>query len=429
MTNAETNNPLDDELLSAYVDGQLSDEERQAVERRLEHDADARQLLAELRVLSTTLRGLPDEEIGADLRDGVFQQAEREMLLGSGAQPATDLDLAKPNLSVPRRWIWTATAVAAALLLTLFLPSTEPEDRPVAKAKRQLKTDAERLKQPTAAQAPEFRALQDESGAREEVSAQEAAEVPAEMSVVEESGESTDSVQRDIGVAPSAPQSGRKSRTRSNRLLPVAPKGEAIEEEQVVGRARDDRSLARVHLTLKDSEAGKAEFLDLLAENKITWIQKRDRSAYRRGQLSQSPSQAIGGGLGREMLSSKEIAVNGPLVVEASPAQFQRLLAALHDDTRHFKSLWIAGGKTANFPQQWMSWQRKFSGDSEEVVDRLNQPADRSSATPRVEHPDEERFKDRIKADLEFSKTKSLRLVFVLQTEEPAPAAAATPQK
>ncbi|NUQ47365.1 MAG: zf-HC2 domain-containing protein, partial [Phycisphaerae bacterium] len=50
--------PAQDELLSAYLDGELEEGERRLVEARLESDPAARALLAELRGASAALRSL-----------------------------------------------------------------------------------------------------------------------------------------------------------------------------------------------------------------------------------------------------------------------------------------------------------------------------------------------------------------------------------
>jgi anti-sigma factor RsiW len=101
----ETNDNLDDELLSAYVDGELTDAERAAVEARLEGDAAARELVAELRSLSGSLRALPRESLAEDLRGAVLKQI--------GDAPVS---LPPVKLSMVHRLLWPAIAIAAALL-------------------------------------------------------------------------------------------------------------------------------------------------------------------------------------------------------------------------------------------------------------------------------------------------------------------------
>ncbi|MCE5266772.1 MAG: zf-HC2 domain-containing protein [Planctomycetaceae bacterium] len=68
------------ELLSAYLDGELTAAEQEEVERLLATDPAARQLLEDLRALSATLQSLPQEKVGEDLSHRVLQAAERRMI-------------------------------------------------------------------------------------------------------------------------------------------------------------------------------------------------------------------------------------------------------------------------------------------------------------------------------------------------------------
>jgi hypothetical protein len=113
----------EDELLSAYVDGELSAEEWAAVEARLRDDPRARKLVEELRAVSATLRALPRDKLGADLREAVLQQAQ----IHREPMPS--------DAGMVRRWAWAALALAAALLLAIYLPETRQEEQPVAQAK------------------------------------------------------------------------------------------------------------------------------------------------------------------------------------------------------------------------------------------------------------------------------------------------------
>jgi anti-sigma factor RsiW len=54
-----TPEPLAEDLLSAYLDGECDTAERAAVEARLAHDADWRAILDDLRTVRATVRSLP----------------------------------------------------------------------------------------------------------------------------------------------------------------------------------------------------------------------------------------------------------------------------------------------------------------------------------------------------------------------------------
>ncbi|MCH7751171.1 MAG: hypothetical protein IH898_03310 [Planctomycetes bacterium] len=122
MSDANSYKSLDDELLSAHVDGELTEAERTAVEQRLRDDPQARELVAELRRVSETLRSLPKHELGADLREAVLQEA------------VVHTERAPAEGGWTRRWAWATLALAAALLLTVYLPETNRDEQPLAGA-------------------------------------------------------------------------------------------------------------------------------------------------------------------------------------------------------------------------------------------------------------------------------------------------------
>ncbi len=69
------------ELLSAYLDGELSEKDRAVVERLLAEDASARQLCAELQQTSQAMSALPQRAAPASIMEAFQRGAEREMLL------------------------------------------------------------------------------------------------------------------------------------------------------------------------------------------------------------------------------------------------------------------------------------------------------------------------------------------------------------
>ncbi len=118
----------ENELLSAYIDGELTVEERAAVERILNENPEAQQLVDELRSLSLRLQALPPYKLDGGLAERVLVAAEREML----AHPATplpkfhqvDVPQAKAKswagrLMRPRNFAWSAVAIFVAVVLML----------------------------------------------------------------------------------------------------------------------------------------------------------------------------------------------------------------------------------------------------------------------------------------------------------------------
>ena len=135
----------ENELLSAYLDGELTAQEQAQVEQLLATSAAARQLLDELRTLSSTLQALPVHKPGVDLSQRVLRAAERQILSGGDVRPERDepppeqvpspasivgRDLWK-RLLRPRSLLWAAAIFLVALFL--HLREAGPPNPPAAR--------------------------------------------------------------------------------------------------------------------------------------------------------------------------------------------------------------------------------------------------------------------------------------------------------
>ena len=154
----------DEELISAFLDDELSPEERVRAEQLLTERADLRRLLDDLRGLREGLRALPSYALGEEFGSLVMRRAEREMLRGDAGRPLDSLIAdapAKPqdreppaadkiaeqkivDLNHADRWrrptAWALIALAAALVITvvergMFAPrdgnvALKPADQP-----------------------------------------------------------------------------------------------------------------------------------------------------------------------------------------------------------------------------------------------------------------------------------------------------------
>lgn len=136
-------NPLsNDELISAYLDGELSGEEQQRAEQLLAESAESRQLLEELRSLRSGMESLPRHRLEEDFASRVMDRAERAMVTGEFAdeniadgqaataeQKTLDSDAAvvlPTEADLPRRrgsrtLAWSAAGIAAAVVAMLFI--------------------------------------------------------------------------------------------------------------------------------------------------------------------------------------------------------------------------------------------------------------------------------------------------------------------
>ena len=125
---------FDDELLSAYLDDELSAEERARVDERLAADPAAAQLLDELRAVSGAVRALPREKLSRDLRASVLAGLE-----GVAAEDDAERHVVRLPYAGDDRWagvrrglVWSSLAIAATLLLMAVQPR-EKDGKPVAK--------------------------------------------------------------------------------------------------------------------------------------------------------------------------------------------------------------------------------------------------------------------------------------------------------
>jgi hypothetical protein len=122
----------ENELLSTYLDGELTAAEQAEVEQLLARSPAARQLLEELRALSSKLQALPQHKLGEDLSQHVLQVAQRRMLTTSA--PPGELPRPAPptrrailrRLVNSRALVWSSLAVAVAVILTVINPN-QPE--------------------------------------------------------------------------------------------------------------------------------------------------------------------------------------------------------------------------------------------------------------------------------------------------------------
>ena len=129
------------ELLSAYLDGELTAAERAQVDQLLAADPTARQWVEEFRALGKTLQSLPREKLGEDFAPRVLELAQRRILAQTPreppqAQPAEPPQPAWRNtvrgMFSRRALLWSGLAVAIAVMMMIWNPP--PENRRIAVA-------------------------------------------------------------------------------------------------------------------------------------------------------------------------------------------------------------------------------------------------------------------------------------------------------
>lgn len=151
------NSPPFDELISAYLDGELDAVERAQVERVLHDDARLRRTYNQFKALRTTLQALPHAEPDEELTAAILRHAEHRMAApqadaANQSLSAKSRTTAWPAAQHTRDWrfgLIIATSVAALVLLALFVPATW--NRRIATAPRNIAMAEDREREVMAA--------------------------------------------------------------------------------------------------------------------------------------------------------------------------------------------------------------------------------------------------------------------------------------
>ncbi|GAB6164875.1 hypothetical protein JCM19992_08750 [Thermostilla marina] len=197
-------NVPENELFSAYLDGELTAEEERRVEQLLAESDSARQLMDELRSLSAVLQSLPREQAPIDFSERVLQEVRHRVLddapLGTadGPRPAVSVepsdDEALPSITFgtvlrravrPRNLIWAIVAASVAMVFYLADVNDRVGERPQDLALRQIPSEeAETVPEMEAAveetlPAPESLAVTEDAAAGATAETMEAEAAPA----------------------------------------------------------------------------------------------------------------------------------------------------------------------------------------------------------------------------------------------------------
>jgi anti-sigma factor RsiW len=137
------NEEFDDELLSAYIDGELTALERARVEERLKSDPRAARLVEELRSLGAAIRSLPREPAPPNLRANVEAAADATPSGAGGDVSVLPMTPPYDRWAGYRRGLaWSAVAIAATLVLMAIQPEEANRDEQVvAKAEPRRRAD------------------------------------------------------------------------------------------------------------------------------------------------------------------------------------------------------------------------------------------------------------------------------------------------
>ena len=125
-------NPREDDLISAFVDGELSAEMAQAALRRVQSNPEERRRFDEYCAVGDALRGLPGR--CPDLTARVMAALEREPTLLAPMSSARRLTPRPPLM-------WAAAAAVAVLTWGLWSALPQPTEAPLPMAARSAQPD------------------------------------------------------------------------------------------------------------------------------------------------------------------------------------------------------------------------------------------------------------------------------------------------
>jgi hypothetical protein len=176
------NEKIPEELISAYIDGELTSDEQVRVEQALLEDPQSQQLLEDLQALHDRLQAIPRSEPSQDYTQQILRRAERAILTGpstaSGEEATTAVRPANPGVQANqptnlKHLIWASTALAATLMLALLFRSEDQAVYQVSDAGNEQETTT-----PPTSAVPE---LESNSAETDDLEGEEEYEESAEM--------------------------------------------------------------------------------------------------------------------------------------------------------------------------------------------------------------------------------------------------------
>jgi anti-sigma factor RsiW len=245
------------ELLSAYLDGELTTAEQAEMERLLAQSPAARQLLEELRSMRSMLQALPQEKLTEDLSRQVLRVAERRMLTEEEPGAAEDgpMALAPLGRSLFKRFLSRRTmawlAVTAAVLIMVRISERWQNLRPIADVDKEVALakpaqPPQSSGPPPTMQAPGY----DRFKAGHAVAAKQASQAVKQASQAANVGESVSVVRCNISADAAQKQVFEKLLDANGvvwRQRPDPSLAAGAQKEQVSNKAKQlqsDRSLA-----------------------------------------------------------------------------------------------------------------------------------------------------------------------------------------
>ncbi len=144
------NSKIPDDLLSAFLDRELTAAEEAVVSKHLKNSPQARQELQDYQRLSELLHQLPRRTVPAEFASSVMQRAERETLIPLDPVATVDRRSASRKLSRRVLALTAVGVVAASITLLVFVPRRQGQSEVASIAKTVEFNDRQGLELPAA---------------------------------------------------------------------------------------------------------------------------------------------------------------------------------------------------------------------------------------------------------------------------------------
>ncbi len=336
-----------DELLSAYLDDELSPAERAEVEKLLATDPAARRSLEQLRAVSEQVRSLPRQNLGEDLSKHALELAQQRRLQTSPVfdtsdDPASPLPTGEPfarRLLSRRNLLWLSLTAAIAVLISVherWNPAELGRDRKVAVAPAKTRWEGlNRPLPPSSIQAP-AEAKRDQPA--DQFAASEAEALPAAPSAAAPAAPEPPAARTDRFYAPALAE------TASDALHEARPQGKTSPIREKTATTFSAAPAAEtpfvIHCQITPAAAQRNALQNLLAANDITWNQRDfsiknapPRAAEKHPQRDDVPGQSAA-----KQRQDKDAVAAAPTQfhAQATGEQLQNVLAALAAQPEYF---------------------------------------------------------------------------------------------
>ena len=125
---------VNDELISAYLDNEVTDEERAEVERALADSAETRMSFESLKQVQARMQAIPHLTLADDFHERVMREAQRR----SQKQGVTAVTVRPPRVGTWIRISAIVATVAVVLMAALFIVFNSNEPKIVRSEERRV---------------------------------------------------------------------------------------------------------------------------------------------------------------------------------------------------------------------------------------------------------------------------------------------------